>query len=173
MKELTAARLVLKPMCSEYLYSVDEYASDKETCKYMMFLPNESLEETAGFLRDAENEMSKDAPSYYEMAVFLGNALIGAVSLYLNETGTEGELGWVINRKYHGRGFASEAAEVLLEFAVKELGIKHFTAHCDTENIPSRRVMEKLGMKLSGEYGGRKNRLSDEERREYLYELFL
>ena len=67
-------------------------------------------------------------------------------------------------------GYASEAAAALLSFAEKELGIKHFTAHCDTENTASRRVMEKLGMKLSDEHGGRKNRLSDEERREYLFE---
>ena len=51
------------------------------------------------------------------------------------------------------------------------LGIKHFIAHCDTENAPSRRVMEKLGMTLKDEYGGRKNKLSEEERREYLFRL--
>jgi hypothetical protein len=33
--------------------------------------------------------------------------------------------------------------------------------------------MEKLGMKRTAEYGGRKNKASEEERREYRYELFL
>ena len=98
MKELTTERLVLRPMSTGYLYSVHEYASDKDTCKYMVFLPNESLEETIEFIRDAEKEFSKDVPSYYEMAVFLGDVHIGAVSLYLNGTGTSGELGWIINR---------------------------------------------------------------------------
>ena len=171
MKELSTERLILRPMCTEYLYSAHEYASDRETCKYMMFLPNDSLEETLGFIKDAENEMSEPEPEYYEMAVFLGDEHIGAVSLYLNDTGTSAELGWIINRRYQGRGFAPEAASALLGFAVNGLGIKHFTAHCDTENIASRRVTEKLGMKLIDESGGRKNRLSDEERREYLFEL--
>ena len=66
----------------------------------------------------------------------------------------------------------SEAAAVLIEFAGNERGVTHFIAYCDTENIGSYRVMEKLGMKRTAEHGGRKNKASQEERMEYRYELF-
>lgn len=50
-------------------------------------------------------------------------------------------------------------------------GPSRFIAHCDSENTASRRVMEKLGMSLREISHGRKNRSSDEERDECLYEL--
>ena len=38
-------------------------------------------------------------------------------------------------------------------------------------NIASRKTMEKPGMHRTGEWSGRKNRGSEEERREYRYEV--
>ncbi len=173
MKNIITERLILKPMCTAYLYSTHEYASDAGNSKFMVYLPNDSIEETREFIERAEAEFRKESPAFYEMAVFYKDTHIGAVSLYLDDNRSFCECGWTLNRKYHGHGFAVEAAKAMLLFARDELGIRHFIAHCDTENIPSRRVMEKLGMTLSEEHGGRKNRSSDEERREYLYELEL
>lgn len=48
---------------------------------------------------------------------------------------------------------------------------KKIIAHCDTENVPSYKTMEKIGMHRVSESGDRKNKYSDEERREYIYEL--
>lgn len=173
MIEINTERLVLRPMCREYLETTHEYASDKETCRFMVYFPSDSIEETLYYLTDAEAEFAKERPSYYEMAVFCGDTHIGAVSLYLDKDMTKGELGWTMNKKYHGHGYATEAARALVGYASEELGIRHFIAHCDAENIPSAKVMEKLGMRLVGEYGGRKNKLSDEDRRERMYELVL
>lgn len=164
-------RLILKPMCTKYLNSTHAYASDVENCRLMLFLPNESLEDTFEYLKDAETEAAKDNPSYYELAVFLGEIHIGAVSLYISDKRDSAEIGWVFHRQYHGHGYASEAAVGLLKFAADELEISSFIAHCDSENIASRRVMEKIGMKLAGEYGGRRNKMSSEERRECMYVL--
>ena len=171
MENITTERLVLKPMSQEYLESTHEYASDPENTEFMVYLPSDSIQDTLYYLIDAENEFRKESPSYYEMAVFLGDRHIGAVSLYLNEERTSGEFGWTIIKRYQGCGYAHEAAAALLGYAVEVLGIRHFTAHCDTENIPSQRVMKKLGMELREEHGGRKNKLSDEERREYLFDM--
>ena len=57
-----------------------------------------------------------------------------------------------------------------MKYAAENLGIRHFIAHCDSENTGSYKVMEKLGMKRTGESGGRRNKLSSEERIELLYE---
>lgn len=57
--------------------------------------------------------------------------------------------------------------------ANEKLGITKFIAHCDSENIASSSVMEKLGMVKVDEYGGRYNKQSPEERRECLYEMVL
>ncbi len=167
---LTTPRLTLRPMCMDYLKSTHEYAADPENTTYMLFLPNDSLDDTIGYIKGAEEEIKKANPSFYEMAVLYGDVHIGAVSIYLDEDRASAEFGWLINKRYHGHGFATEAAKALLDYAINIIGIKHFIAHCDSENIASKRVMEKLGFALKDEYGGRKNKQSDEERRECLYE---
>ncbi len=173
MDTIKTERLVLRPMCEDYLDSTNEYASDPVTCRYMMFLPHESREETMEFLTDSVNEFAKEDPSFYEMAVFYEGNHVGAVSLYLTEDRKTAEFGWIINKKYHGLGIAPEAAKGLLKYASEHLGIKHFVAHCDTANEPSMKVMDKLGMTRVKESGGRFNRGSSEERREYKYEIWV
>ena len=125
MEPIYTERLVLKPMCMDYLETTHEYASDPENTTFMLMLPNDSINDTADYLKEAEEEMIKPDPSFYEFAIFWEDKHIGAVSLYLDEERTEGEFGWLINKHYFGQGFATEAAEGLLDFARKSLGIQH------------------------------------------------
>lgn len=169
MTVIKTKRLILEPLGTKYLESVHEYASDIENTRYMIRLPNETVEETMSFLQGTEAEWKRDTPSFYEFAVIYNNKQIGAVSIYLEED-SSGELGWIINKKYWKQGIAYEAAKALLDYSVKELKVKHFIAHCDTENTASWKIMEKLGMSRTGTYGGRKNKASDLESMEYQYE---
>lgn len=169
--KIQTSRLSLVPMRPEFLASTHEYAADPDNTKYMLFLPNDSIEDTKSYLKNAYEQWQKDTPEYYEFAIFHGKTHIGAVSLYPDKSRSSAELGWIINKRYQRRGYAFEAAQALLKTAAEKLGIHRFIAHCDTENIGSRRVMEKLGMVLKDEYGGRKNKQSDDERREFLYML--
>ena len=161
-------RLTLCPLGTEHLETAHAYSSDKELTKLMVFLPRESLSETRKFLEDSEKEWAKDEPSFYRFAVMLDGVHIGCADIEYAENGME--IGWILASGYHGMGYATEAAKAVMDFG-RSLGVKHFIAHCDTENTASRRVMEKLGMICTGEFGGRKNRSSDEERREYVYEI--
>ena len=167
--EIRTERLILKPLGSEYLLSANEYSTDPENARYMVFLPNENLEETAAFLRSVDAEWEKESPEFLEFAILYEGTHIGAVSVYFE--GTVGELGWILNKKYWGNGFALEAAKAAVDYTVKETGTTHFIAHCDTANIASYRVMEKLGMMRTGEYGGRRNRAAVEDSMEYQYEM--
>lgn len=67
--------------------------------------------------------------------------------------------------------FACEAAQALVRYFADHMGTRHFIAHCDTENTASYKVMEKLGMVRTGEYGGRRNRVAAQDSFEYRYEL--
>ncbi len=164
-------RITLEPLGLKYLETVHEYASDLENTRYMVHLPNETIEETRAFLEQKEAEWEKEVPESYEFAVLLGEVHIGAVCAYLNEERTEAEIGWIINKNYWRKGYAVEAAKLLLDFCKKEINIHKFTAVCDTENVGSYRVMEKLGMKRVCVRDGRKNRASEAFSKEYQYEM--
>ena len=165
---IPTARLVLKPLGPEFLETTNAYALDPENTRYMLFLPNRDPEETLSFLKAAAAEWEKEDPAYYQFAILYEGRHIGAVSLDLEEGG--GELGWILHRDWWGNGFAPEAARAVVEYFSGK-GCTHFIAHCDTENTASWRVMEKLGMTRTAEYGGRKNRADTKESMEYRYEL--
>ena len=171
--EIKTKRLVLKPLGTEYLETVHKYASDIENTKYMINLPNETIDETMDFLLGCEKEWAKENPAFYEFAIIKDGVHIGAVSIHLNDTSDTAILGWILDPLYHNCGYATEAASAVIEFAEEKLFIHHFIAHCNSENSASECVMRKLGLSKSGCSGGRKNRFSDEERKEYLYELFI
>ena len=164
-------RLLLRPLGGGDLKTVHEYASDPENTRYMFYLPNATEQETADFLRSAEQEWQKEHPSFFEFAILLEGGQIGAVSIALDDVPTQGEIGWILNKKYWNRGYATESAEALLEFAKTQLHLQSVTAHCDWRNVASARVMEKIGMRLVDGNGTRTYKKREETARELTYRI--
>jgi RimJ/RimL family protein N-acetyltransferase len=75
------------------------------------------------------------------------SALIGWSGLQPLEDSGEVEIGYGFAQAHWGKGLASEAARALLRYGFEHLGLERIVAVALPENIASRRVMEKLGMK--------------------------
>lgn len=58
-------------------------------------------------------------------------------------------IGWHLSSKFSGAGYATEAAREMLRFAFQERHVMRVRADCFESNLASRRVLEKLGMRLS------------------------
>jgi ribosomal-protein-alanine N-acetyltransferase len=56
------------------------------------------------------------------------------------------EIGWRLAREFHGQGFATEGARAVIGFAFGQLGLDELVSFTVPANLPSRRVMEKIGM---------------------------
>ena len=79
--------------------------------------------------------------------------MIGELMLRLKSAESrQGEIGWSIHPDVQGRGLATEAAAELLRLGFEELGLHRIQAEADSRNQPSRRVMEKLGMRCEAEF---------------------
>jgi RimJ/RimL family protein N-acetyltransferase len=59
------------------------------------------------------------------------------------------EIGWRLARSYHGRGLATEGAQAVVTHAFGPLGLREIVSFTTAANLPSRRVMEKIGMTRS------------------------
>lgn len=57
------------------------------------------------------------------------------------------EIGWRLAAEHWGRGYAIEAAHLAASFAFEELGSSEIVSFTSTQNVRSRRVMERLGMR--------------------------
>lgn len=76
---------------------------------------------------------------------------IGAIHAhwYVRERGSW-ELGYCIFPQYRGLGYATEAAQVILQYAFNDWHAHKVLAMCNAYNTPSFRVLEKLGMTREG-----------------------
>ena len=74
--------------------------------------------------------------------------LVGdCVLFWRSQQHQRGEIGYVFNPAYHGRGLATEAAGALLRLGFEGLNLHRIVARCDARNGASARVMERLGMR--------------------------
>ncbi|KRF10182.1 acetyltransferase [Paenibacillus sp. Soil766] len=60
------------------------------------------------------------------------------------------EIGYWVRSSFGGQGYMTEAVEAILNFAIQELQANRVEIRCDSKNIRSYRVAERLGFTLEG-----------------------
>ncbi|WOF75556.1 GNAT family N-acetyltransferase [Parvibaculaceae bacterium PLY_AMNH_Bact1] len=78
------------------------------------------------------------------------SGFVGAIGLSRTESGSF-EIGYWIGEPYWGRGIASEATRVLVEFAFDILGLDHIASGHFKDNPASGRILTKIGFQKTGE----------------------
>jgi ribosomal-protein-alanine N-acetyltransferase len=73
--------------------------------------------------------------------------LIGHAGLSPLNNG-EVEIGYAIEEKHQGKGYATEAVRSLSEYAISHFGLKNSTGVVDSMNTASVKVLEKAGYKF-------------------------
>jgi ribosomal-protein-alanine N-acetyltransferase len=62
------------------------------------------------------------------------------------------EVAWRLNRRFWGQGYATEAARAAIEDGFTRIDLKQIVALTVLDNLPSQRVMQRLGMTRSIEF---------------------
>jgi RimJ/RimL family protein N-acetyltransferase len=71
------------------------------------------------------------------------------------------EIGWRLDKKYWGKGYATEAAKVVLNYGVSALGLKEIYSYTAISNLPSISVMKKIGLRARPELAFAHPRIED------------
>lgn len=143
--------ITIRKFRPEDALTVYRYSSDFENTYYMLNNPFSSLEEASAFVEKCIKAYEKNPMPYLSFAVLSDDTHIGEVFASLSEK--EADLGWIIDKNYWGRGYATEAARLLMAYLENTLGIREFVAYCDARNIASQKVMKHLGMHYAGSNG--------------------
>lgn len=146
-------RLVVRPVAVSDAEEIHEYAGDKDIDK-MLFLPNDTIEQTREFVKNAINQWAMQSPSVREFVMLYRGRIIGGINLETVDESTY-EIGWVISKDYRNNGFVTEAGKALIGYSFEVLSAKKVIAHCDIRNRASEKVMRKLGMTLKDNSGTR------------------
>jgi RimJ/RimL family protein N-acetyltransferase len=147
-------RLILREYSTTDLEAIHEYAGDPKAVKYMSFGPN-TLKDSQDFINRSINYQKEEERVNFELAVVKKDdlKLIGGCGIR-KESKIQCVIGYIFNREYWGQGYGTETARALVDFGFTELGVHRVYATCDTENVASRRVLEKAGMALEGTLRG-------------------
>jgi RimJ/RimL family protein N-acetyltransferase len=145
-------RLLLRPI--DPVGDIDAmhtYLSREDVCRYIPPEPR-NREQVAERLANPElvrSELDTEGQCL-ALAVVLRESgdLIGDLIFFWHSAlHRTGEIGYVINPEYHGRGYATEAARALLGLLFDEFGLHRVTARIDAENPASAAVLTKLGLR--------------------------
>jgi RimJ/RimL family protein N-acetyltransferase len=167
----TTTRLSLREFTQNDLEAFLAYESQP---KMLLFENGLTDHDTAlNYLNNAL-QSAKEVPRteyYLGISVPPDEQIIGRVSLTSqNSSIQEWEIGWAVRVEDWGKGYASEAAQRMLNFAFRNLKAHRVVAFCHAGNTGSARVMEKIGMKKEG-YLRQTRRLYGEWADEYVYAI--
>lgn len=145
---LETDRLRLRPFRQEDSKAVFEcWESDPEVAKYMFWTSHNNIEKTKEWIIFELGQIEKQ--DWYRFAVVLKNTdeLIGTALIYYEKEIENWEIAYNLGKKYWGKGYATEAMQRVIEFAVSQLNLSEVVGRYAIENPKSGNVMKKLGFK--------------------------
>lgn len=92
-----------------------------------------------------------EEPGWFQFAVELKaeGALVGDIGVNLHENRMQAEVGFTLAADRQGRGYGGEAVRAVLG-DLFERGLHRVSAECDARNLPSARLLERVGFRLEG-----------------------
>lgn len=149
---LETERLIIREFSKEDFTLIHGYASKPEVTMYLPFGPNDE-DDSRHFVKKIINYQMQNPRYDYEFAVVLkqSNKLIGGCGIHITSINDkEGSIVYCYDNQYWGKGYATEAAKVILRFGFNKLGLHRIFATCHPDNIASAKVMGKIGMQNEG-----------------------
>jgi len=150
-ERIETEKLILRRWQESDLQDFNEYGSQPYVALRTGYDTHTSLENSKEILEKFITDETKWAIELKE-----NGKAIGGIGLEIRNKEREDiikrerEIGYTMNEKYHGHGYATEAARAMLEYGFTGLGLFIIRiSHCES-NDQSRRVIEKCGFKFDG-----------------------
>ena len=146
---LRTPRLTLREFRESDAEAVQVYAGNPEVTRFTSFGPNTpEVTDTviANWLQEQKRLPRTEWPLAVvrqEDGVLIGGTGLGAVDW---STGTA-VFDYVLQRSAWSQGYATEAGQVVSDWALGELGLHQLVAHCEPANTASVNVLGKIGFK--------------------------
>jgi len=142
-KHIELQRLRLRQVAVEDAESIYEYGSDPLVARYTDWVCRTSIEPLIESIRARQGTWGEGDDYSWIISTFIDNRAIGGVRCKID--GDAAEIGFLLNRRVWGRGYAGEAASAVIDWVFTLPQVHRIWATCDTENSASARVLEKLG----------------------------
>ncbi len=151
---LVGERVTLEPLRDDDLDGLYAMQSDPEVCRYLLYEPRTRDQVEQTLARDAGRTHLAEPDDYLQPAIRDENGrFIGTMYLVLKSVDDRtAEIGWILLPEAQGRGYAAEAARLLLDFCFEQLELHRVYAELDPRNAASVALCERLGMRHEGHF---------------------
>lgn len=146
--DLNTDRLQLEPFKDSHYEGLRVMDSDSGVMRYINQGIAKTPDETRESISRVQARWETYGFSWWAIKEKTSGDIVGAACLQhlANVEGAPLEIGWRLIPKHNGKGYATEAAKAIIVFAAKRIGSTYLVAVAEPENIPSQRVMQRLGM---------------------------
>ncbi len=155
---LETERLYIRPYRAEDFDACFALMQDGELFRYldMQVMPKEEYRELFDWIIGCYNTPPHEDFKYsFNILRREDDAVVGWCGLGgASYDHAQKEIYWLIGSAYQRSGYCTEAASALLRYGFETLRLPRIIALAKPENAPSRRVMEKLGLRCSGTLTG-------------------
>lgn len=142
-------RVVLRDFEPEDLDATLAIVGDPAVTWWLSFETRTRATQAQRLAEDIARAQSTPRPDYYLAVVDEACLLVGFARLGLGSH-AGGELGYAIREDRWNRGYATEAAGLLVDFGFRELGLHRITASTAPDNLASHAVLARLGFVVEG-----------------------
>eukprot|EP00130_Batrachochytrium_dendrobatidis_P008407 XP_006683282.1 hypothetical protein BATDEDRAFT_28827 [Batrachochytrium dendrobatidis JAM81] len=147
---LSNERLLLRGFIKSDWKDVHKYASQDIVCQYQPWGPN-AEEDSKDFVNQVIKDSTQEPRKRYVFAIIYNESMVGAGEFNIRDfTNKVGEVAYIVNPNYWGKGIATEVATLLINFGLEQLKLHRIYATCDPRNVGSSKVLEKVGMTKEG-----------------------
>ena len=145
-------RLILREIIPEDRNGLFAIDSDPDVNIYLGRNPVENIEQSDDLIKFIRKQYIDNGIGRWAMIEKNTNNFIGWTGLKLVRELTNNhidyyDLGYRLNKNYWGKGFATEAAKASLQYGFNTLDLNEIYAIADSQNVASRNVIEKVGLK--------------------------
>ena len=148
---LKTERLVLRPVRDGDAPGVFDIYSDVVALEYFAREPIKDLQEAEQMVADNFSWEGDSKARFWAICLADSDQIIGTFTLFhIDEANRRAEVGYILNREFWGRGFASEALRRMIDYCFDEFGLARLEADVDPENLSSLKLLERHGFEREG-----------------------
>lgn len=148
---LHTPRLVLRPVQEGDVADIYAIYSDETALEHFA---REPLPDLAAAREMFENNLAFDddkAAQFWAICLAESDRMIGTFTLFhISETNRRAEVGYILNREFWGKGYASEALNCMIDYCFETLEFGRLEADVDPANAGSLRLLERNGFEREG-----------------------
>jgi ribosomal-protein-alanine N-acetyltransferase len=122
---------------------------DPEVTRSLSFDTRDRPDQAERLAQDIARAQAEPRPDYYLAIANGADILIGFVRIGFSGDNS-GELGYAVRREDWGKGYATEATSLMVDFGFRTLHLHRIQAACGPDNRASQRVLARLGFTPEG-----------------------